>query len=168
MKDTTFFVQASTPLSSRPETAVQTTASEIADIYRWAYEQAAHIRAAHFDLVDRVNVADEIEDVGRRESDALVSNLEIVLTHILKWDHQPQKRSHSWESSIGEHRDRVTDRLKDSPSMNANREAMTSRAYRYARRRASRETKLALPTFPETCAYSWSEIMEKPFELDRT
>ena len=40
----------------------------IGDYYRWSIEQAAHIRAGRFDLVDLPIVADEIESVSSRDA----------------------------------------------------------------------------------------------------
>ena len=80
----------------------------IDDYYKWSIEQAAYIRAGRFDLVDLLNVADEIESVGKSEARELRSNLEIVLIHLLKWDQQPQRRGRSWALSIAEHRARFS------------------------------------------------------------
>lgn len=135
----------------------------VTDVHRWAMEQAGHIREGRFDLVDLSNVADEIETVGRSEYDALVSNIAVVLMHMLKWDYQVERRSRSWALSIDSHRDRVSDRLADSPSLKARHEEAIGRAYRYARKDAARETGLPVKTFPESCPYDWTEIMERPF-----
>jgi hypothetical protein len=138
----------------------------VTDVYRWAMEQAGHIREGRFDLVDISNVADEIETVGRSEYDALVRNLAVVLLHMLKWDYQVERRSRSWALSIDTHRDRVTDRLEDSPSLKSRRAGAVGRAYRYARKDAARETGLPVKIFPDTCPYDWTDIMERLFPSD--
>lgn len=74
------------------------------DIYRWAVEQSALIREGRFDQVEIINVADDIEDVGRSDDRALESRISVVLLHIIKWDCQPRRRSRSWSNSIFEHR----------------------------------------------------------------
>ena len=61
------------------------------DYYRWALEQAALIRAGRFSEVDIVNVAEEIEDVGKSELRAFRSNLEAILVHMLKWNYQAER-----------------------------------------------------------------------------
>ena len=139
----------------------------IPDVYRWANEQAAHLRARRFDLVDIANVADEMETVARSEFKSLASHIEIVLAHLLKWDHQPAKRTRSWIASIEEHRSRIQDDLADSPSLKRRLEDAVARAFKHARRTASRETELVIDTFQETCPYSWNDIIERPFVLDR-
>jgi hypothetical protein len=138
----------------------------IADVYRWSVEQAAHLRAGRLDLLDIANVADEIEAVGRSEFEKLVSNLTIVLLHMLKWDHQPLRRSRSWALSIAEHRDRVGYDLRDSPSLRGRLSEAIARAYRFSRLKASSETDLDVGTFPVDCPYSEADLLQKPFIVD--
>ncbi len=157
-----------TPGSSArsPEDQAIAELPRIDDTYRWAFEQAAHLRAGRFDQVDILNVADEIEGVGKSEFKSFASGLEVVLLHMLKWDHQPSRRSRSWVFSILEHRRRVTQDIDDSPSMGARRAEAIHRAYGTARLRAARETKLRRDVFPAACPYTWDQIMEAPYELD--
>jgi hypothetical protein len=67
--------------------------------------------------VDLANLIEEIESVGRSEKSALVSNLQIVLMHLLKYKYQPEKRSNSWLFTIFEHRDRLLEAFEVSPSL---------------------------------------------------
>ena len=138
----------------------------IDDIHRWASEQAAHLRAGRFDLVDIANVADEIESLSRSEFKSFASDLEVILLHMLKWDRQPSRRSRSWVNSILEHRRRVSEDLHDSPSLKAREAEALRRAYGYARLRASTETKQMVDVFPAECPYAWEQIMEAPYALD--
>lgn len=153
------------PATDRPQRTAPSATSYGSDVYRWAEEQAAHLRSGRFDLIDLANAADEIADVGRREYDALVSNLEIILTHMLKWDVQPQRRSRSWQNSILEHRDRVEYRFAHSPSLRARRTDIVADAYRFACRRAARETRMRLEQFPSICPYEWDDIMRREFSI---
>lgn len=137
-----------------------------ADVHGWALDQARLLRARRLGSIDIANVADEIEDVARREFQALESNLAIILEHMLKWDHQPERRSRSWASSIREHRRRVSRAFKDSPSLSTRREEALLRAYQDACDRASSDTNLPLSTFAETNPYTWTEIVERPFVYD--
>jgi len=139
----------------------------IRDYHLWASEQAALIRAGRFDQIDRLNVADEIESLGKSEFRSVVSALEQILLHMLKWDHQPERRSKSWVHSIAVHRQHLADDLKDSPSLQSRLEEAAERAYRYARLGAAKETNLALELFPDLSPYSWQQIIEAPYQIDR-
>jgi hypothetical protein len=84
--------------------------------------------------------------------------------HMLKWDHQPEKRSRSWEATILEQRDRVEEQLQDNFSLKARLSEATSRGYRRARLRASGETGMDRDRFPEVCPYDWDAIMKRVCE----
>ncbi|HWT31367.1 MAG TPA: DUF29 domain-containing protein [Propylenella sp.] len=132
------------------------------DLYAWSQEQARLLKAGRLDEVDAENVAEEILDVGRNEYDKLESALRVLLTHMLKWDHQPEKRTRSWENTIAEQRDRVEQQLTDSPSLKARIGEAVERGYRRARLRASSETDMEPDRFPEACPYDWQAITSRP------
>ena len=70
------------------------------DLYTWSLEQARLLREDRWAAVDRANVAEEIESLGREQFNKLVSALRVLMLHMLKWDHQPALRSRSWVLSI--------------------------------------------------------------------
>ena len=140
---------------------------KIDDYYAWAFEQAASLRAGRFDLDDLANVIDELEALGRAEFRSFRSNIKIVLTHLLKWDFQPDNRGLTGENSIGDHRDRIEEDQRASPSMMGERDDAVKAAYDLARGKASRETRMSLSSFPEACPYTWEQIMHAPYELNR-
>ena len=87
------------------------------DYYLWLSHTAQLIKEGKFSEVDAANLVEEIEDMGRSEKRAVKSNLIIVLLHLLKYKYQPAKRTNSWKASIREHRRRLRDDLKTSPSL---------------------------------------------------
>jgi len=134
------------------------------DLYAWSQEQARLLRAGRLAEIDAENVAEEILDVGRNEYDKLESALRVLLAHMLKWDHQPARRSRSWENTIAEQRDRTLRQLRDNPSLKARLREAVADAYRSARRDASSETDLDLGTFPEACPYDGDAILNQPLQ----
>jgi hypothetical protein len=112
------------------------------DIYSWSLEQARLVREGRWDAVDRENVAEEIESLGRTEFAKLESALRVLLVLILKWDHQPERRSKSWIISIKDQRiafDRV---LQDNPGLKSRLDDALVRAYERARLKAAEQTEL--------------------------
>ncbi|APT32472.1 hypothetical protein MCBMB27_03181 [Methylobacterium phyllosphaerae] len=86
------------------------------DLYSWVQEQVALLRAGRVDALDLDNIAEELSDVGLSEYHRLTSAVEIVLLHMLEWDHQPERRSSTL--SIAEHRERILIQLrKKSPGL---------------------------------------------------
>jgi Domain of unknown function DUF29 len=74
------------------------------DFYSWLMEQARHLREGRFDVLDRNNLAEEIESLGREQFNKLVSALRVLMAHVLKWDQQPSLRTRSWVLTIEEQR----------------------------------------------------------------
>jgi hypothetical protein len=87
------------------------------DIIGWANEQARLLRAGKFDLLNLKNIAEEIEDVGKSEQRELANRMAFLLAHLLKWEHQPERRGASWQLTIRNQRKAVLRRLEDTPSL---------------------------------------------------
>lgn len=132
------------------------------DFAGWAMRQASLIRAGHLHQLDIDNLAEEMESLGREQFDKVRSHFRVILLHLLKWDHQPDRRTRSWTLSIRESRDRIEDTIDASPALRQRRPEALRQAYRSARVRAALETDLPLSTFPEECPYSLEDILTRP------
>jgi len=135
------------------------TAGYWADFYSWLMEQAAHLRAGRWEALDRENLAEEIESLGREQFNKLESALRVLMMHMLKWDHQPSLRSRSWILSIEAQRLELDNVLSDNPGLRPRIAEATERGYRRARIEAAKETGLEKSEFPEQCPYSWDDII---------
>lgn len=135
------------------------------DYAAWIEHQRQLMREQRLEELDLENLIDEVGDLGSSIWDKYVSAIELVLLHMLKWDHQPSHRGRSWQQSIAVHRDRLIDVLSQNPSFKPRREDAVARAYRYARREASGETDLPPRAFPETCPYDWTAITTREHPL---
>jgi hypothetical protein len=87
------------------------------DLYSWAIEQAALLRAGRISEADALNIAEELDDVGNEQFDKLESALRLILLHMLKWDYQPDSRTRSWRASILVQRDNVAKVLRKNPGL---------------------------------------------------
>ena len=85
------------------------------DFYSWSLEQARLIREGRAEALDRDNLAEEIELQAREQFNKLVGALRVAMLHMLKWDHQPARRSRSWMLSIKQARLDIADVLDDNP-----------------------------------------------------
>lgn len=86
------------------------------DFFLWTQQMATALREGLLDQLDLENLAEEIESVGRSEKRELISRLRVLLIHLLKWQFQSERRSHSWQSTITEQRIQLELVLEDSPS----------------------------------------------------
>jgi hypothetical protein len=131
------------------------------DLYGWAVEQAALLRAGRIAEADARNIAEELDDVGNEQYDKLQSALRIILLHLLKWDHQPQRRARSWWASITVQRNQVRRVLGKNPGLKPHVDEAIGEAYEDARTQAVAQTRLSLRAFPARCPLSWQDIMER-------
>ena len=104
--------------------------------------------------------------MGRRDRKAIKSNLAVVLSHLLKYQFQPDQRSGSWRASIIEHRQRLRDDLEESPSLAGHAGTVLERAYADARARALAETGLPAKQLPRTCPYTLQQSLDIDFLPD--
>jgi hypothetical protein len=133
------------------------------DFYAWAGEQAALLRSGRLKDADILNIAEEIESMGRSEKRELVSRLTVLLLHLLKWRFQPDRRGASWETSVKVQRIRLAEHLADNPSLRPQLPEAISSAYRVARLEAAGETGLKPATFPASCPWSAAELLDEDY-----
>ncbi len=148
------------------DTAMATTAlrpTYAGDAAAWATHQAAMLRARRFDELDIEHLAAEIDDLAKREFDALRSALVILLVHMVKWDYQPWQRSRSWHLSIAESRRRIERRLRDNPSFRRRDEALAD-VWPGIVGQVLLETDMDRAAFPTDCPYDWDAILDRSFD----
>jgi hypothetical protein len=104
------------------------------DIVAWAEQQAALLRRRASNELDWSNLAEEIEDVARRDRDRIYRALVTAITHLLKWQFQPEMRSGAWRGAVVRARDWIAKLVKDSPSLRNYPAAALAEAYPPARR----------------------------------
>lgn len=130
------------------------------DLYRWATETAGLVRERRFAEIDVMHLAEELESMGKSERRALESRLVALLVHLLKWHHQPERRSKSWQRTVIEQRKQIAKLLHDSPSLNAQLPELVVDAYESAVRWAADETGMDERDFPPSCVYSVKQLLE--------
>jgi hypothetical protein len=133
------------------------------DYYAWISAQTAHLREGEVSRLDRENIAEELEDLGKSERRALASNLRNLLLHLLKYEFQRRQRSRSWLTSIENARVGIEDVLADSPSLRGAFAKQVATEYPRARKLASVETGLQMKSFPENCPYSLGQLLDSEF-----
>jgi hypothetical protein len=133
------------------------------DLYSWSFEQARLLREGRVDALDRDNLAEEIESLGREQFNKLISALRVLMAPMLKWDHQSALRSRSWALTIEEQRLEIADILADNPGLRPRVNEAITRAYRRARIEAAKEAGLDESEFPTTCPYSFNDIVSRKF-----
>mgnify|MGYP006433088229 CR=1 FL=1 len=136
------------------------------DYYLWFADQAQLLRARTWQQLDVEHLAEELEDMGKREKRALRSRTVVLLAHLLKYRFQPQHRSSSWNGTIREQRKQLAELLNDSPSLKPRLEDDLQDSYISASLLAAGETGLSETTFPEHCPFSIDQLLDQDFWPD--
>ncbi len=133
------------------------------DLYAWLMHNATLLRQGKLAEIDLLNVAEELESMGKSQQNELLSRLRVLLAHLLKWQSQPKLRSGSWKATIMEQRLQIIQLLETSPSLKHRLAERIAEAYPKALKLATTETNLPKQTFPETCPYSFEQILDEDF-----
>ncbi len=132
------------------------------DFHAWAAEQAALLRAGRLSEADVQHIAEEIETLGRGEKRELVNRLAVLLLHLLKWAHQPDRQGKSWRLTVEEQRRQLARHLRDNPSLRAWQDEALADACGDAVLRAERDD-LPRDVFPWACPYSFEQALDDGF-----
>src|SRR5580658_6063465 len=133
------------------------------DFFEWTQSTAELIRQGRLAEVDLEHVAEEIESMGRRDRRELRSRFMVLLTHLLKWERHPQKRTGSWRAPINEQRMQIELVIEDSPSLRRLPPDELAAIYERAVNRAAGQTGLGTDSFPSSCPYTVQQILDSDF-----
>ena len=104
-----------------------------------------------------------IEALARSEKRAMKSQLVRLMTHIIKWKSQPEKRSRSWIASIYNAREEIIDIQEETPSLtNSVIWEMWEKCFRIAKREAEGE----MNQKSSVSELSWEEVFETQYDKE--
>src|SRR5271163_4644665 len=126
---------------------VQRTAAATETLYEldetaWLEATANLIRNGRLAEVELNTLAEYLTDMAKRDRREVVSRLVLLLSHLLKWEYQPDRRSGSWRGTILEQQ-RELRQLLESGTLRNHATALFADAYTDARKQAAAETGLA-------------------------
>ncbi len=133
------------------------------DFYKWSLKTAELLRQGRFGELDIENIAEEIESLGKSEKKELRNRLAVLIMHLLKWQYQSNKRSKSWKSTINVQRVEIEFVLKDSPSLKHIVATVIEEAYRKAILMFQDETGDGQTELPNTCPYTFNQLIDNNF-----
>src|SRR4051794_10409069 len=144
-------------------TPVATAALYEVDETAWLEATADLIRNGRLTEVELNTLAEYLTDMAKRDRREVFSRLVVLLSHLLKWEYQPDRRSGSWRGTILEQQ-RELRQLLESGTLHKHAAASFARAYVDARKQAAAETGLARATFPEECPWDLEGALAEPSE----
>ncbi len=102
------------------------------DVYGWAVHTAKLLRNGKMSEVDFNNIIEEIEVLGRSEKNELINRLSLIISHLLKWQFQPNMRGHNWIYTIREQREQAKYHWKENPSLKSKLDEIMTQSYKVA------------------------------------
>ncbi len=133
------------------------------DFVEWTTRTAQLLREGRFDELDIRHLAEEVEDIGKSERRELENRLTVLLSHLLKWQFQTERRGRSWKSTITTQRNAVARILRDAPSLKSYLAATLSDCYCDDRKLAAADTELPSDSFPSICPYKLAQILDTEY-----
>jgi len=135
------------------------------DFAVWAEHQALMIQGGMWEELDQEHLVEELEALSRSEHSELESRLEILITHLLKWqfDAASQNPRRLWRATIREQRHRLTRLFQRSPSLRPTLSVVLNQNYPHARLMALDETDVPASILPETCPWTLQQILDDHF-----
>jgi Domain of unknown function DUF29 len=132
------------------------------DFVLWAERQAALLRAKRYDELDLDNLIEEVEDLSRRERDAVESHVETVLEHLLKLELSSAERPRrGWLVTVDKQRAKLARKL--TTTLRNHLEAELPALYAGLRRPVARQLeKDGAPqdALPAACSYTLDQILD--------
>ncbi|MBV8505712.1 MAG: DUF29 domain-containing protein [Alphaproteobacteria bacterium] len=137
------------------------------DFYAWTQHQAEVLRTMPVsdNRFDREHVAEEIEDLGKSERDAVRSQIRRIIEHFLKLAYSPAEQPRvNWMETIDDARELLSDKL--TATLRRDVEGSLEKLYVEGRRRAARglrrhgEADVA-DRLPQQCPYPLDEICQE-------
>jgi len=133
------------------------------DFYLWLETTAQLLKDRRFEEIDRVNLIEEIETMGRSEKKELKSRLIVIIEHLLKlkyWDAAKADNGKGWQGTVIEQRTQLALLLEDSPSLGGMVEAEFEDCYLKARDQALRKCQLPGAIFPLNPPFRPEDILD--------
>ena len=139
------------------------TAPTLADLYEldetaWLDAMAALAAERRLGEMDFAHLAEYLADMANRDRREVTSRLVILLAHVLKWVHQPDHRSRSWQLTIVNQRQELRRHTRAGVLRN-HAAAVLEEVYGDAVELAATETGLPAAAFPSACPYTLDALL---------
>lgn len=127
----------------------------------WTGQTAQLLREGRWAEIDTEHLIEEIEDLGKRDRWAVVSQLIRLLLHLLRWEYQPERRSDSWLDSMTDARVQIELAFEDSPSLRSYLAEQVESSYQRACCQATKQTGLETTAFEQAYPYALAQVLSE-------
>ncbi len=142
---------------------IQRAVEDLTSLYNedetaWLDAMSELIRQGRLDQLDYAHLEEYLADMARRDRREVESRLTVLIAHLLKWTHQPRKRTRSWRGTIVAQQQELADDVQGGVLRN-HAKAVLPKSYAKAVKRAAAETGLSTKTFPVACPYTLDQLL---------
>jgi Domain of unknown function DUF29 len=137
-----------------------------ADETAWLDAMAELIEQGRLDSLDYSHLGEYLGDMARRDRREVKSRMLTLLAHLLKWEHQPEKRTGSWRATIFVQQTELAD-LAENGVLRNHAEEVLRKVYEDAVEVAAAETGLRQSSFPAECPYTVEQLFSTDFTADK-
>jgi hypothetical protein len=124
----------------------------------WLETMAELARDGRAEELDLTHLAEYLSDMARRDRREVESRLVVLLAHLLKWAHEPGRRSRSWRATVVEQRQELN-RLAGRGVLRNHAAAVLADVYPEAVERGAAETGISPDRFPRECPYTLDQLL---------
>jgi hypothetical protein len=126
----------------------------------WLEQMSKLVNERRYKELDYQHLSQYLLDMAKRDRREVLHRLTTLMAHLLKWEHQPRKRSRSWDATILTQRHELQD-LLDSRTLDNYAHEILPKAYARATQEAAKETGLAEERFPRDCPYTVEGLLSE-------
>jgi len=142
------------------------------DFTAWVLDQAKLLRRHRPNGVDWEALAEQLDEMYAQVRADLLSDLRVVLQHLLKLQFQPgynelKRRARGWKVSATEHRNRIAFFLGGSRSIRKKLPEFLQDAYTAARKEAALHMNLEERALPAKCPWTTEQVLDLDFFPER-
>jgi len=133
------------------------------DFAEWTRHNAELLRSGRASEADLEHIAEEIEDMGKRERRSLHTRCVRLIEHLLKWQYQPERRGSSWTRTIVLQRRGIRRLLDENPSFLPALAEIVAEAYDDAAAVMSAVTKRPRNELPASCPFTLEQVLSEGY-----
>ena len=142
---------------------IQRAATNLAGLYEsdetaWLEAMADLVQQGRWGELDYPHLGEYLSDMARRDRREVESHMTTLLEHLLKWRHQPERRSRSWARTIVVQQQELAGEASGGVLRN-HAEAVLPNAYAKAIKRAAAATGLPPESFPAQCPDTLEQLL---------
>jgi len=126
-----------------------------------SFKTSSLAAAGRRDELDLLHLSEYLNDMAQRDRREVKNRLVKLLSHLLRWDHLPGRRTGLWRSKIRMQRWQLRD-LLESATLYRHAGAVLADAYAAARQEAAAQTGLPPDAFPAACPWGLDGLLAGP------